>query len=188
MNKTNFWVSGDNHIAARSPSVFAQNHLDILTGDTIRKQKALAVLSDVDKKQLQDGVGGLFFGLAWMNWTNGESLGQAWQKALFQVADKIGSLAGKGPNNPASVYLQQYSAEHRKKWSKTIMTSQNSNLQMKVPADKKQEFMIMGSKWASESLSLINEKTRELASMAKDVPMPKPLQMTPQMLDMLRNR
>ena len=63
------------------------------------------IVDERDRKILADSYLKLYSGFSWINWTNGHSLGRAWQTALTQCESFINT---KKNNNPALKHLPFY--------------------------------------------------------------------------------
>lgn len=84
--------------------------------------KTLKHVKPHDRAELVQAYLELFSGFSWVNWTNGHSLGRAWQTAITQCGAFCES---KNKKNPAAKYLNAASKGHRKYWSQVIMTHKN---------------------------------------------------------------
>ena len=84
--------------------------------------KTLNRVKPFDRQELVQAYLQLFSGFSWVNWTNGYSLGRAWQTALSQCDAFCGS---KNDKNPAAKYLKATCSAHKKYWSQIIMTHKN---------------------------------------------------------------
>ncbi len=84
--------------------------------------KTLKRVKPHDRAELVQAYLELFSGFSWVNWTNGHSLGRAWQTAITQCGAFCES---KNKKNPAAKYLNAACNGHRKYWSQVIMTHKN---------------------------------------------------------------
>ena len=65
--------------------------------------KTLQRVKPFDRAELVECMLKLFSGFSWVNWTNGHSLGRAWQTALSQCGAFCDT---KNDKNPAAKYLK----------------------------------------------------------------------------------
>ena len=84
--------------------------------------KTLKRVKPHDRAELVNAYMQLFSGFSWVNWTNGHSLGRAWQTAITQCGAFCES---KNKKNPAAKYLNATYNGHKKYWSQIIMTHKN---------------------------------------------------------------
>ena len=84
--------------------------------------KTLQRVKPFDRAELVECMLKLFSGFSWVNWTNGHSLGRAWQTALSQCGAFCDT---KNDRNPAAKYLKAAVKGHKKYWSGVIMTHKN---------------------------------------------------------------
>ena len=84
--------------------------------------KTLQRVKPFDRTELVECMLKLFSGFSWANWTNGHSLGRAWQTALSQCGAFCDT---KNDKNPAAKYLKAAAKGHKKYWSGVIMTHKN---------------------------------------------------------------
>ena len=84
--------------------------------------KTLKRIKPHDRAELVNAYLQLFSGFSWVNWTNGHSLGRAWQTAITQCGAFCES---KNKKNPAAKYLNAAYNGHKKYWSQIIMTHKN---------------------------------------------------------------
>ena len=84
--------------------------------------KTLQRVKPFDRAELVECMLKLFSGFSWVNWTNGHSLGRAWQTALSQCGAFCDT---KNDKNPAAKYLKAAAKGHKKYWSGVIMTHKN---------------------------------------------------------------
>ena len=84
--------------------------------------KTLKRVKPHDRAELVNAYMQLFSGFSWVNWTNGHSLGRAWQTAIMQCGAFCES---KNKKNPAAKYLNATYNGHKKYWSQIIMTHKN---------------------------------------------------------------
>ncbi len=84
--------------------------------------KTLQRVKPFDRAELVECMLKLFSGFSWINWTNGYSLGRAWQTALSQCGAFCDT---KNDKNPAAKYLKATAKGHKKYWSGVIMTHKN---------------------------------------------------------------
>ncbi len=84
--------------------------------------KTLQRVKPFDRTELVECMLKLFSGFSWVNWTNGHSLGRAWQTALSQCGAFCDT---KNDKNPAAKYLKAAAKGHKKYWSGVIMTHKN---------------------------------------------------------------
>lgn len=76
-----------------------------------------------DRKILTRAYLKLFNGFSFVNWSNGHTLGHAWQTA-FSQCDAF--TKNRNPGNLAASYLASVFASHKKYWSRVIMTYRHS--------------------------------------------------------------
>lgn len=76
-----------------------------------------------DRKILVRAYLKLFNGFSFVNWSNGHTLGRAWQTA-FSQCDAF--TKNRNPGNLAASYLASVFASHKKYWSRVIMTYRHS--------------------------------------------------------------
>ncbi len=84
--------------------------------------KTLQRVKPFDRAELVECMLKLFSGFSWVNWTNGHSLGRAWQTALSQCGAFCDT---KNDKNPAAKYLKAAAKGYKKYWSQIIMTHKN---------------------------------------------------------------
>ncbi|MBQ2017596.1 MAG: hypothetical protein II208_03680, partial [Alphaproteobacteria bacterium] len=84
--------------------------------------KTLKRIKPHDRAELVNAYLQLFSGFSWVNWTNGHSLGRAWQTTITQCGAFCES---KNKKNPAAKYLNAAYNGHKKYWSQIIMTHKN---------------------------------------------------------------
>lgn len=157
--QTLYWIGAANRIKTKTPNREIEQKARLVMNEAPNREKARE-LSDADKKEIREKFFGLYFGLAWLAWMQGATLGAAWAAALGQVDGIVGARAKNGPDNPAAKYLRQVAEDHKKKWSEVIMTSENSGLEMNLPKDKFAEWKKIGEGWAREGLEGLNAKIK----------------------------
>ncbi len=84
--------------------------------------KTLQRIKPFDRTELVKCMLNLFSGFSWVNWTNGYSLGRAWQTALTQCGAFCDT---KNDKNPAAKYLKAAAKGYKRYWSQIIMTHKN---------------------------------------------------------------
>mgnify|MGYP003288887136 CR=1 FL=1 len=106
-----------------------------------------------DRKILAESYLKLFSGFSWVNWTNGYSLGRAWQTALRQCETFIKT---KKANNPALKHLDNTYKSHKKYWSRVIMTHRNSENKISGTSEWVAQMRAYGMQLIREAMDKIN--------------------------------
>lgn len=106
-----------------------------------------------DRKILAESYLKLFSGFSWINWTNGHSLGRAWQTALRQCETFIKT---KKANNPALKHLDNTYKSHKKYWSRVIMTHHNSENKVSGTSEWMAQMRAYGMRLVREAMDNIN--------------------------------
>ncbi len=138
----------------------------------IKLDKSIERIIDSDtRKKLVNAYLKLFSGFAWVNWTEKQSLGCAWQNALGQCES---FLKTKNKANPATKYLHNVAAAHKTYQSRIIMTNENSpNTINKTPEEIKRlkKYGIAQIREAMDRINLIlaryNEYVEEITGIEK---------------------
>ncbi len=107
----------------------------------------------VERKKLFDSYLKLYSGFAWVNWTNKQSLGRAWQTALVQCEE---FLKNKNQNNPVTKHLKNVASAHKATWSRVIMTNKNSPNTLNKSPEEIQQLQQHGKKQIREAMDIIN--------------------------------
>ena len=116
-------------------------------------QKNQIKLSREEIKKIKQNYVGMFYALAAINWSQGMTLGMAWQKALRQMDAFVASKT-KIQNHPMNQYLVKMHTEFRRDMSKTIMTNQYSEEKLNPRLAKC--FMAYGTKRVKETKGALN--------------------------------
>ena len=111
------------------------------------------IVDERDRKILADSYLKLYSGFSWINWTNGHSLGRAWQTALTQCESFINT---KKNNNPALKHLRNVFKSHKKYWSRVIMTHRDSENKISGNADWVAQMRAYGMQLIREAMDKIN--------------------------------
>ncbi|MFQ6745178.1 MAG: hypothetical protein ACLRFN_04365 [Alphaproteobacteria bacterium] len=111
------------------------------------------IVDERDRKILADSYLKLYSGFSWINWTNGHSLGRAWQTALTQCESFINT---KKNNNPALKHLRNVFKSHKKYWSRVIMTHRDSGNKISGNADWVAQMRAYGMQLIREAMDKIN--------------------------------
>lgn len=107
-----------------------------------------------DRNALVNAYLKMFSGASWVRWTNGDSVGRAWQGALEMCGAVIGTK--QKSNNLAAQYLSNVYAAHKKMCSKVIMTNRYSDTHIDMANEKRMEKQAHGKKLLGEGLAEIN--------------------------------
>lgn len=126
-----------------------QEQLRILTADEKGKQ-----ISKEDKEKLAKNFSVMFFAVSAINWANGMTLGQAWQKSLEHLETFVKTR--ENIDNPVYGYLRGLMSMYRAKWSETIMKSPNSNKKLELPEKYKEQWLKTANKEYSNSFTEIS--------------------------------
>jgi hypothetical protein len=120
----------------------------------IKLDKHIAkTIDSAERKKLVDTYLKLYSGFAWVNWTNKQSLGRAWQTAFAQCD---GFMQSKNKNNPVAKYLNNVADAHKAYWSRVIMTHQNSPNTLNKTPDELNQMKQYGQKQIREAMDIIN--------------------------------
>lgn len=92
-------------------------------------EKHKVKLNEQEIKQVHKNYVGMYYGFVSINWSQGMTLGMAWQKALQQM-DAFVETKTKVQNNPLNEHLIKIHSEFRRNMSKNIMTSENANCKL----------------------------------------------------------
>lgn len=111
------------------------------------------IVDERDRKILADSYLKLYSGFSWINWTNGHSLGRAWQTALTQCESFINT---KKNNNPALKHLHNVYKAHKKYWSRVIMTHRDSGNKISGNADWVAQMRAYGMQLVRQAMDKIN--------------------------------
>ena len=111
------------------------------------------IVDERDRKILADSYLKLYSGFSWINWTNGHSLGRAWQTALTQCESFINT---KKNNNPALKHLRNVFKSHKKYWSRVIMTHRDSGNKISGNADWVAQMRAYGMQLVRQAMDKIN--------------------------------
>lgn len=130
-----------------------EQYMAVIAGGNIAKNQEKQ-LSAAEKKQISESYFKMFCGLAFVNWIQGGTLGQAWFKALEQVKSFI---SAKNANNPAAMYMKQIFAAHNTRWSKLIMTSPNKDSQASVSPEQRAEWIARATRDTNAGLNSLNQ-------------------------------
>ena len=101
----------------------------------IANQTKKKQISKEEIKQIKEKYVKMFFALGAINWCNGGTLGQAWQKALDTMGEYIKSKT-KVLNHPMNPYLVAIHAKYRRAISEMILTNPHSNEELRVKDPK----------------------------------------------------
>ena len=116
-------------------------------------EKTLKRVKPFDREELVKAYLQLFAGFSWVNWTNGHSLGRAWQTALSQCKAFCES---KNKKNPAAKYLNAACNGHRKYWSQVIMTHKNRENTINSAGEKVKHLHEHGQRMIRQAMDKIN--------------------------------
>ena len=111
------------------------------------------IVDERDRKILADAYLKLFSGFSWVNWTNGHSLGRAWQTALTQCATFVKTKKGK---NHAQKHLRNVYNSHKKYWSRVIMTHRDSENKISGTSEWVAQMRAYGTQLIREAMDKIN--------------------------------
>ncbi len=115
--------------------------------------KIARIVSESDRKNLVDAYLKLFTNFSILNWTNGCSLGCAWQKGLGQCGSFVDV---KKAANPAAQYLKSVYKSHKVYWSRVIMTSKISENKNNLDASVAAKVRASAMKKIRETMDYIN--------------------------------
>nr|MBQ0090915.1 hypothetical protein [Candidatus Enterousia merdequi] len=122
----------------------------ILLGLNVKKTKDL---SQQEIEKMQKDYIGMYYALTSINWSQGMTLGMAWQKALEQMDAFVASKT-KMINHPMNKHLSKIHSEFRKKQSERIMTSEYAECKLN-PVHKK-SFLDYGTKRVKDTKDSLN--------------------------------
>lgn len=130
-----------------------------------------------DRQQLVRAYLKLYNGFSWVNWTDKNTLGRAWQMAFGQCESFLKNRNGK---NLAAVYLTSVFASHKKHWSRVIMTHRDSMNKIN-PNDKNiQALRKRGMDMIRSAMDMINLILARYNEHAREVIKEQVLQAEPQ--------
>ena len=127
-----------------------ESQMKLMTGPNTPHE---ASLSNDARKQLHDDYMSLYFALSFANWGNDKTLGQAWYAGLEQIKQKVNST---DPNTPGGQYLRELHTDHKKEWSKTMMTSPHRDRKMECTPEQRREWDAKNTKLINDALGRIN--------------------------------
>ena len=117
-------------------------------------------ISEEQKKQIVKKYVNMFFSLACINWCNGATLGQAWQKALDTMGEYIKSKT-KVLNHPINLYLVAIHARYRRHVAESLLTSPHAGEKLNLGADVKSQWKSYSSKCISGDMKFFDDLHKE---------------------------
>ena len=117
-------------------------------------EKNKVKLTEQEIKQVQKNYVGMYYGFVSINWSQGMTLGMAWQKALQQM-DAFVETKTRVPNHPLNEHLIKMHTEFRRDMSKKIMTSENA--ECKLNPKLKQSFANYGMSSLKKNKSVLDD-------------------------------
>lgn len=118
-----------------------------------KNQKKLSV---EEVKRLEKDYRKMYFGLTAVNWSQGMTLGMAWQKALQQIEAFVQTKT-KIANHPVNAYLNRIHAKFKRDMSKHIMDCKGKESETKLSPKLKKIFAAYGTKEVQTGKSSLND-------------------------------
>lgn len=119
-----------------------------------------------DRKILVRAYLKLFNGFSFVNWSNGHTLGRAWQTA-FSQCDAF--TKNRNPGNLAASYLASVFASHKKYWSRVIMTYRHSVRKIDQDGQEAHKIRARGMEMIRGAMDTINLILARYDERAKEV-------------------
>lgn len=160
----------------------------------IKEKQNNPELSEDVQKKLRIAWLDMFFGIAWRRWMqNGCSLASAWMGAYSIMKMKLNSEFTKG--NPGLKYLNEFAEKRQAETIKFIKTNDHTNKTMNVPDGQKAEYDRIGNyaynngvSLMKETLTPLNPKKEQTASVVEKPKIVKFPQLTPAMIKWMQDQ
>lgn len=153
------WIESVDQVKQQNPNFMVEKKMRMAMNIPPQIEK-VPEISPEDKKEMEKQFSELYFGLTYLNWMQGGSLGAAWQTALGQIRAWVVAKTERHPDNPAAKCLGRIANDHAKKWAQVIMTSPSANETMNVPPGKANEWQKIGEKAVRDGLGGMNAKMK----------------------------